>query len=306
MNILRSIWYSFLYETSRRLIFLLALWCGVLVADIYFNRMLELGFLYVLATIIAIAVGVVYYVSYKVLTKCRGNARIRWFNVNGKNYYVSDQVSSIGGGGKSELFLMIVYSLVAVPIYLFKVVWRIILSLFSKKYRQSIEEYYENESYEMYNNLKWGGIFSGAYAVIIALMFGIIGIQGLVYSPKKIVIENAEINYYSNSLGDGYYLQFDYYTTFNKVVALYAPFDEDETVLYIEDTNGNVVYELKFQNLILDTRNSQTTETIYFGEDFSKEYLRDGYKTYLVFAELEAKSFLTTSRMDIDYVVRVL
>lgn len=306
MKILRAIWYSFLYETSRRLIFLLALWCGVLIADIYFNKIFELGFLYVLATIIAIAVGVVYIVSYIVLTKCRGNARVRWFNVNGKNYYVSDEKTSIGGGGGAFLFLMIIYSLAAVPIYFVKIVWRIIQSIFSKNYRQQIEEYYQNESYEMYDNLKWGGIFSGAYAVIIALMFGILGVQGLIYSPKKIVIENAEIQHYSNSLGDGYSLQFDYYTTFDKVVALYAPFGEDDTVLYIEDTKGNVVYEQKYENVILDTRNVQKTERISFDNNFSKECWQEGYKMYLVFAELEVQSFLTTSRRSIDYVVRVL
>ena len=306
MSVLRAIWYSFLYETSRRLIFLLSVWCGVLVADIYFNRMLGIGFISFIAMLFGIAVGLVYILSFFLLKKIAGNARIKWFNFNGHNYYVCDDTSSISDPAGAGLFYTLIYSLFSIPIYIFKIALRIFLSIVSKTYRQSIEEYYYNESYEMFDKLKWGAIFMGAYAVIIAIMFGLLALEGVIYSPKKIEIENARITYFSNSLGDGYCLDFDYYSTSDKVVALYAPSGQDKTVLYIEDTMGNIVYELKHKTIILDTSSWQTTESIYLGGDFSMKYWQDGYKMYLVFDQLEAKSLLSTSRKNINYAMRVL
>lgn len=300
---LRAIWYSFLYETSRKMVFLFSVFCGVPAATIYFDRMLGVGLISLLAIVPFGCVGLIYMISFMLLHKFSG-AKVSCFSINGNNYYVTEGTSTLKNRGGAGLVALIIYSIFALPIYIFEITVRIVLSIVSKRYRESIDEYYENNSTEMFDRLKWGGCFSIGCIFILCCMFGLMAWEKKIYDPKKFVIENVSVEYYSNSLGRGKYLQFDYRSTSKKIVALYSDYS-DGTTFYIESPEGKIVYELK-KNIILETWREPNTEKIFFDYDFSPKCLQDGYKIYLVFNQLEAKGIIQTGRMDIDYVVRVL
>lgn len=301
--ILKSIKKSFLNETANALNLLIIIWGGVAVADISFNKILGIDLIAFLALVISIVVGLKYIVTLISTSKLSSNG-IAYFNFEGQNYYIKNGATTVKNPGAAAIIWIAIKSLVALPIYLFKLILRFFQSIFSEKYRVIINEYYDANEIEIKNKLKKGAITSIIYAALICIMFLLYGVQCLIYSPKKVKFENVSIEYVQDYFYEGYVVNFDYYSKSNGVMELNAySSDISDPILIIKDASGKIVYKLSNDQIMLEPayRNESKSDIIYLP---NLTEFKSNYKIYLYFDELVARSlFATATRSNLNYEV---
>lgn len=308
MGIGQSIKKSFLNETANDFILLLLIWGGIAAADLYFNKIMGIGLISFLALILCILVGFAYIVAIHQKSRFSPNG-VAYFVVNGKNYCVIQGSTAIGKPQATSFIIIAIKSLMALPIYLFKLILRVVQSITSETYRENINTYYDANKDDIKRKLKSGVMISKLYVLLVAFLFGLYGLQCAIYSPQKIKFTNVQLQSYSNALGEGYYFTFDYYSSSNRVVEMHTGNSNDDVVLYIKDRQGNITYQLKNEFLILDTykKNERKTDCVYLGDDFVYGvHYQEGYKVYLVFDTLVGKGLISTAERQLnDYAIRI-
>ena len=301
--ILKSIKKSFLNETANALSLLILIWGGVAVADIYFNKILGIDLIAFFALVVGIIVGLKYIVTLISTSKLSPNG-ITYFNFEGQNYYIKSGATTVKNPGAAAIIWIAIKSLVALPIYLFKLILRCFQSIFSEKYRVTINEYYDANETEIKNKLKKGVITSIIYAGLVCIMFLLYGVQCLIYSPRKIKFENVSVEYVQEYFYEGYIVNFDYYSKNNSVMELNAySSDVSDPILIIKDAGGEIVYKLSNDQIMLEPayRNESKSDIIYLPNLIE---FKSNYKIYLYFDELVARSlFATATRSNLNYEV---
>ena len=83
----------------------------------------------------------------------------------------------------------------------------------------------------------------------------------------------------------------------------------DDVILYIEDTQGNITYQTGDSFLLLDTyqKDEKKTDCVYLGNDFVYGvHYQEGYKVYIVFDVLVGKGLISTAERQLnDYAIRI-
>lgn len=301
--ILKSIKKSFLNETANALSLLILIWGGVAVVDIYFNKILGIDLIAFLALVVGIVVGLKYIVAIITASKMSPNG-ITYFNFEGQNYYIKSGATTVKNPDAAAIIWIAIKSLVALPIYLFKLILRCFQSIFSEKYRVTINEYYDANEAEIKNKLKKGAITSIIYAGLVCIMFLLYGVQCLIYSPRKVKFENVSVEYVQDYFYDGYVLNFDYYSTSNRIMELNSySSDVSDPILIIKDTRGKIIYKLSDDQIMLEPayKKERKSDILYLS---NLTEFKSNYKIYLYFDELVARSlFATDTRTDLNYEV---
>lgn len=299
-NVLTSIRKSVVNELADSLSLLLLIWGGVAVADVYFNRLLGIDLISFIALIPACVAGFIY--LWAMISKSRmGPNGIKYFNINGQTYFIQSDVTSMKNPGAAALILIAIKSLVALPVFIFKLILRIIQSTCSEKYRNDINEYYDTHIEKIRYKLKTSGILTVAYVLTIALFFGLYGIQAAIYSPKKVEIENTQVI----KLDYGYQVNFTYSCDSWKInyISASSVAESDDVTVIIKDSSGNIVYREIGDYIMLDLNNrSENNYHSLFLTDLDYFNYND-YKIYLKFDEMECQGIFGIASKKIDYEV---
>lgn len=301
--IVKSIKKSFLNETANALSLLVLIWGGVAVADIYFNKILGIDLIAFLALIVGIIVGLKYIVTLISTSKLSPNG-ITYFNFEGQNYYIKSGATTVKNPGGAAIIWIAIKSLFALPLYVFKLILRCFQSIFSATYRQNINDYYDTHEIEIKNKLRKGAITSIIYAGLVCIMFLLYGMQCLIYSPRKVKFENVSVEYVQDYFYEGYVLNFDYYSTNNKVMELNSySSDVSDPILVIKNESGEIIYKLSSDQIMLEPayEKERKSDMLYLP---NLTEFKSSYKIYLYFDELVARNlFATDTRTDLDYKV---
>ena len=135
-------------------------------------------------------------------------------------------------------------------------------------------------------------------------MFLLYGMQCLIYSPRKVKFENVSVEYVQDYFYEGYVLNFDYYSTNNKVMELNSySSDVSDPILVIKNESGEIIYKLSSDQIMLEPayEKERKSDMLYLP---NLTEFKSSYKIYLYFDELVARNlFATDTRTDLDYKV---
>ncbi|MBE7090375.1 MAG: hypothetical protein E7363_00430 [Clostridiales bacterium] len=286
MDILKAVAKSIVYEFFRSLPHLLMCSLMLMVGWIYYEKMLEIGGLHVLATILFILVVaavalVVILLDYK------------------SDLYCSRAVYSLGFDHKGDIiirknsglffaFFVCLLSPIILPI---KIIIRIIQCIFSSNYRDVVDTLFE----DVLGFLMLSGIIFAASAIFAGIFFGISSLQRKKYSPssENIQIKNCQIvqGYY----GSGLNLEFDY--TFKDIDGIR---DKDGIKIVIENEQG-YTYEYRYYSNNILTPSYDLHESFLINDSLQHSPVwKTNCKVYFVFDIVAYKGSIYTEEVEYD------
>ena len=145
--ILKSIKNSFLYETSRYLHLILIFWGGIFTIITCINKIhgIDLLALFIEAPVIILLGYLFVKVFSSGLLTDNSGSRIYYFNFNGQNSWVMDGTSSLKDPTGGSLIFMVVKGFISLPLYILKLCVRLIETIYSKTYREALNQLYEED-----------------------------------------------------------------------------------------------------------------------------------------------------------------
>lgn len=253
---------------------------------IYYGKMLEIGGLHVLATILFILVVaavalVVILLDYK------------------SDLYCSRAVYSLGFDHKGDIiirknsglffaFFVCLFSPIILPI---KIIIRIIQCIFSSNYRDVVDTLFE----DVLGFLMISGITFAACVIFVGAFWGIASLQKKQYAPslENIQIKNCQI--VQGEYGAGLRLEFDY--TFKNIDGIR---DKEGIKIVVENEQG-YTYEYRYYSNNILTTDYDFHESFLIGDSLQDSAVwKTNCKVYFIFDVVIYKGSIYTEEVEYD------